>query len=42
VKDQTAGYGINEYGLAIISHDMDSWDDDNLVLCQINLQYMNL
>ena len=30
VKDQTAGYGINEYGLAVISHDMDSWDDDNL------------
>lgn len=30
VEDQTAGYGINEYGLAIISHDMDSWDDDSL------------
>ena len=30
VKDQTTGYGINEYGLAMISHDMDSWDDDSL------------
>lgn len=30
VEDQTAGYGVNEYGLAIISHDMDSWDDDSL------------
>lgn len=30
VKDQTTGYGINEHGLAIISHDMDSWDDDSL------------
>jgi dipeptidase len=30
VMDQTTGYGINEYGLAIISHDMDSWDDDSL------------
>jgi len=30
VKNQTTGYGINEYGLAIISHDMDSWDDDSL------------
>jgi dipeptidase len=27
VQDQTTGYGINEHGLAIISHDMDSWDD---------------
>ena len=30
VEDQTTGYGINEHGLAIISHDMDSWDDDSL------------
>ena len=30
VEDQTTGYGINEYGLAVISHDMDSWDDDSL------------
>ncbi|MFC1683590.1 C69 family dipeptidase [Candidatus Zixiibacteriota bacterium] len=30
VEDQTAGYGINDHGLAIISHDMDSWDDDSL------------
>ncbi len=30
VLDQTSGYGINEYGLAIISHDMDSWEDDSL------------
>lgn|GEM_PF-1868685 len=30
VMDHTTGYGVNEHGLAIISHDMDSWDDDNL------------
>jgi hypothetical protein len=30
VKDQTTGYGVNEHGLAVISHDMDSWDDDSL------------
>lgn len=30
VEDQTTGYGINEYGLSFISHDMDSWDDDSL------------
>jgi dipeptidase len=29
-ESQTTGYGVNEYGLAIISHDMDSWDDDSL------------
>jgi len=30
VEDQTAGYGINEYGVVIVSHDLKSWDDDNL------------
>jgi len=30
VQDQTTGYGINEHGVTIISHDMDSWDDDSL------------
>jgi len=33
VMDQTTGYGVNEHGLTIISHDMDSWDDDTLGAC---------
>jgi len=32
VENQTAGHGINEYGLAIVSHDLKSWDDNNLGL----------
>jgi hypothetical protein len=30
VRDRTTNWGVNEYGLAIVSHAMSSWDDDSL------------
>jgi hypothetical protein len=30
LKDLTTNYGVNEYGLAIVSHTQSSWDDDSL------------